>query len=237
MKNKKIFKKLLLLILLSTLKINCYQTITLFLESYPTIKDKKIAIKKIKKLSRPSKTSKYILRSFTMPYITSGIYCSYGGNSVITDLNGQATFIRIHKKPSLEIIVTKNIVPILSLENTVHHWELSRKSNVKMYNMERKLDASAKAYFWDVTEKPLPKDNIVPKDSIVIFANPKYVYVPIGITMTTKNPQLVLPKIYIKPGINKVKSTLLLFNTKNLIASTKSLYKKSKKYYAKHLKN
>jgi len=236
MKNKKIYNKILLLLLASSAKINCYQTITLFMKPYPTATDKKIAIAKAKKLKKVPKVSKYVFRAFAKPFLTSGIFCTYGGNSSITDLNGQVSFIRTHKKPSTTIIVTKNIVPILSLENTVHHWELSRKRHVKMYNAEKKLDPLAKTYFWDIKEKPI-KDNIVSKDAIVIFAHPKYVYIPTGITITTKNPQLVLPDIYIKPGINKVKSALLLFNVKNLVSPVKSLYQKGKMRYSRHLKN
>jgi len=237
MKNKKIKNKILLLILLSAAKINCYQIITLFMKPHPIIIDEKTAMEKAKKLKKLTKISKYVFRAFAKPFLTSGIFCTYGGNSAITDLNGQVTFIRTHKKPSVEIIITKNIVPILSLENTVHHWELSRKKDTKIYIAERKVDAIARAYFWDIKEKPLPKDNIVPIEAIVIFANPKYVHVPTGITITTKNPQLVLPDIYVKPGINKVKSALLLFNVKNLVSTAKSLYKKAKTHYSRHMRN
>jgi len=237
MKNKKIYKKIVLLIILLSAKVSCYQTITLFLKPFPVIKDEQASLKKVKKLSRPSKGPKYVLRSFTKPFIASGIFCSYYGNTVITNLNGEATFINKLRKPKLQVIITKNIIPVLCLENTVHHWELSRRRDVKIYNMERRFDAASKAYFWDVKEAPLPEDNVVPLNAITIFAEPRHVDVPIGITITTKNPQLVLPNMYVKPGINRVKSALLLFNVKNLVAPTKILYKKGKKYYAKHLKN
>jgi len=237
MKKKKICNKVLLLILLSSVKINCYQTTSLFMKPHPTIVGEKTAIKKVQKLKKLPKAAKYVFRAFTKPFLTSGIPFSSGGNYYITDLNGQVVFIRTHKKPFVTIIITKNIVPVLSLENTVHHWELSRRRNVKIYTAERKLDVPSKTYFWDVKEAPIPKDNIIPINAIVIFANPKYVYMPTGITITTKNPQLVLPDIYIKPGINKAKSALLLFNVKNLLATTKSMYKKGKMRYSRHLKN
>ena len=237
MKNKKIRNQILLLALLSAIKTNCYQTITFFMRPYPTITSKEIAICKAKKLNKLSKASKYVFRSFTKPFLASGIFCTYGGNSTITDLNGQATFIRTHKKPLVNIIITKNIVPILSLENTVHHWEISRARDVKMYTIEKKFDTLAKTYFWDTKKAPKLEDNIIPLHAIVIFADPKYIYIPTGITLTTKSPQLVLPDIYVKPGINKVKSALMMFNIKNLVSATNTLYKKEKSNYSKHIKN
>ena len=138
MKNKKIYSEIFILLLTTTTHITGYQTITLFMKPYPKIINKQIAIKKAHKLKNLEKASKYAFRAFTQPFLSSGIFCTYGGDSAITDLNGQVTFKRLHKKPALTLIVTKNIVPVLSLENTVHHWELSRKRNIKIYSAKRK---------------------------------------------------------------------------------------------------
>jgi len=237
MKYKKIFNKILLISIAINMQVYCDNIITFFLKPYPKIHTPKRALRKAKKIARPKKYAKYILRAISNRYYTSGIYSSYMGYLTASDLNGQIIFPRKHKKPNINIVITKHIFPVLMLENTAHHWEISDKSKAKMFNIERKHDVLAKTYFWDAKKVDLPKDNIISKDTIVIIAKPKHVYVPEGITITKKNPQLILPSIYVKKGVNKIKNSLYVFGIKNLFATLKSSYKKAKTHYSQQLKN
>jgi len=237
MKYKKIVNQVFIVSLLISSKIYCDNIITFFLKPYPQMSDPEKALKKAKKFARPEKYAKYTLRAATNRYFTSGIFSSYMGYLDLSDLNGQIMFPRKHDKPNLNIVITKHIFPVLMLENTVHHWELSDKSKAIMYNIQRKYDVLAKTYFWETKKINIPKDSIISKDTIVIIAKPKYVYIPEGITVTTKNPQLILPDIYVKQGINKVENSLYVFGIKNLFTTLDETYKKSKTKYSEQLKS
>jgi len=239
MKLKK-YNKIILTILLITNNLCGDQIITFFLKPFPkennTQAAEKIAEKRVKKLGKVKKLPKYTLRAATQSHFTSGVFCTYGGYLAISDLNGQIIFPRKHKAPKITLIITKHIVPIVMLENTVHHWEISAPNKTKIYTIERKLDVAAKTHFWDVKEAEVPKDKIIPTDAIVIVAKPKHIYLPTGITITTKNPQLLLPDVYVKRGIEKLTSTLYIFGLKNLLMLTDSVYKKGKVRYTQKIK-
>jgi len=238
MKNKKIFNKIILFsLIIFNSKICCDNIITFFLRPYPQIHDAQKALKKIKKMTRPEKYAKYALEAATNRYFTSGIFGTYMGYLDLSDLNGQIMFPRRHNKPSLNIAITKHIYPVLMLENTVHHWKISDRSKATMYNIERKYDILAKTYFWETKKIEIPQDNIISKDTIVIIAKPKYVYIPEGITITKKSPQFILPDIYVKKGINKIQNTLYIFGIKNLFVTLDEAYKKSKTKYIEQIKS
>ncbi|MFC1842468.1 hypothetical protein ACFLYU_02305 [Candidatus Dependentiae bacterium] len=239
MKHKKIIVITAILTTSIHTRIGCDQIITFFLKPYPIVNQKAVALKRAKKIGKLGKMPKYSLRALNK-YFTSGIFSTYEGYLAISDLNGQVIFPRKlamkDKDPKLHIIVTRHIAPILMLENTVHHWEVSNRAFAKIYSIERKKDAATRTYFWDVKEAEIPEDNILSRDTIVIIAKPKYVYIPTGITITTKNPQLILPDIFVKRGIEKLKSSLYVFGLKNFLAVTDSVYKKGKKRYSQQLK-
>jgi len=231
-----ISKKIILLGILVSTTVHCDQIITFFFKPFPQETDQKkaaqIAEKRAKKIGKLGKLQKYTLRAATKQYPMAGIFSTYDGYLDISDLNGQILFPRKHKPAKVTIVITKHIVPILMLENTVHHWEISKRDKAKMYEIERKLDTAAKTYFWDTKEVDIPADNIISTDALVIIAKPKHVYIPAGITITTKNPQLVLPDIYIKRGIEKLSNTLYVFDLKNLLMPIDFVYKKGKKKYS-----
>lgn len=228
------------IILIATILIHnsliCDQIITFFFRPFPSKNKEQVAEKRAKKIGRVEKMPKYTLRSLTKNYFTSGIFCTYGGYLAISDLHGQVTFLRRHKDPKINILITEHIVPMMMLENTVHHWEVTKPDQATMYEIERKLDVAAKTYFWKVKQIDVPADKIISIDTIVIIANYEKIYIPQGITITTQNPQLLLPDIYVKRGIEKLTSTLYLFGIKNLFAMTDTVYKKSTKQYSHQIK-
>ena len=220
--NKIIFLYLLTII---TLNIKCNDIITFFFKPFPASNDASIAAKRAEKIKIPGKMQKYTLRAITKSHLTAGIFCTYGGYITTSDLNGQVIFPRKHSEPKVTIVVTRSITPIIMLENTVHHWEIANRDVTKMYEIERKYDAATRAYFWDTKEVKIPTDNIISEDSIVIIAYPKHIYIPSGITPTIKDPQLLLPNIYIKNNIEKLTNSLYIFNIKNFLAPTNNIFK------------
>jgi len=236
MKNKNLLKKIAIATLLIHFSVSGYQIITFFMVPYPIMPNEQVALKKVKNLTKLGKLSKYTLRAIKN-HRTAGILCSYDGYLAFSDLNGQVIFPRKHKEPAINILVTEHIVPVTMIRNTIHHWELDQPENAKMYRVERDYDEEIKAYFWNVMEAKIPKDNIIDLETIIIFANEKYVAIPEGITLTTKNPQLILPDIFIKKGITKVTSALYTFGIKNFFQPNQYIYKKEKQNYLQQLKN
>lgn len=230
--NKIIFLYLLTII---TKNIKCDEIITFFFKPFPT-NNANIAAKRASKISIPGKLQKYTLKAMTKSHLTAGIFCIYSGYITTSDLNGQVIFPRKHIEPKITIIVTRSITPIIMLENTVHHWEIANRNITKMYEVERKHDAATRAYFWDTKEVKIPADNIISEDSIVIIANPKHVYIAEGIIPTIKDPQLLLPNIYIKNNIEKLSNSLYIFNIKNFLAPTNNIFKKDKMSYSQQIK-
>ena len=119
--------------------------------------------------------------------------------------------------------------------NTIHHWELEEDTAAAMYLMEQKFDEDIGAHYWDVTQVPIPENNHVPLESIAIFADPKYVYIPLGLSTLKESPHLILPDIYIKRGINLTAEALFILNLTHYFGSVLPLYKKQPDRYLKQL--
>lgn len=232
------YNKIIFLYLLTIINYNikCDDIITFFLKPFPSSQEESVALKRAAKIGLVEQTPKYELRSLTKNHFTAGIFCTYGGYITASDLNGQVIFPKKHKDPKITIVVTRNITPIIMLENTVHHWEIANRDEAKMYEIERKSDKVTHTYFWDAKQVEIPADNILSIDSIVIIAQPKHVYIPTGITLTTKDPQLLLPDIYVKRNIEKLTNSLHIFNIKNFLAPTENAFKKDKMNYSQHVK-
>jgi hypothetical protein len=119
--------------------------------------------------------------------------------------------------------------------NTIHHWELEEDAPAAMYLMEQKFDEDIGLHYWDVTQVPVPENNHVPLESLTIFADPKYVYVPLGLSLLRESPHLILPDIYIKRGINLTAEALFVLNLSHFFGSILPLYKKLPDRYLKQL--
>jgi hypothetical protein len=201
------------LIVIMSLLIQLYAmdagpAITFFVREYPTIK-------------QPQKTS-----AFTSDM--ASVFVAYAGYlTVSAHLTGMVQFPRKAINPAFSILVTDRIDPILLAHNTVHHWELELGVPVALYRVEKKYDADSKTYYWQTQAENPPKDNMVSINTIVIFAQPDHVVIPEGITITDDldTPNLILPDIYIKPGIDEEEWAVL--NLKNFLSPINLEYKKS----------
>lgn len=210
------------------------QLITLFLKPYPEISEKPGSQKLAPKLNRPGKISsnrsKHIL-----PASVSGIFATYGGFLTVSDLNGALSFPRKTIKPLMYLLITEQLTPIVRSANTISHWELQEGVPAALYLMEQKYDEEIKISYWDVSQVPLPENNRVPLESIALFADPKYVYVPLGVSLLKESPHLILPDIYIKKGINLTAMALYILNLTHYFGSILPLYKKQPDRYELHL--
>ena len=73
-----------------------------------------------------------------LPASISGIFATYGGFLTVSDLNGEITFPRKHRKPFIYLIITEKMSPIIRSGNTIDHWELVEDTPVEMYKFEQK---------------------------------------------------------------------------------------------------
>jgi hypothetical protein len=214
--------------------VKAEQLITLFLKPYPVISPQADSDKLGKKLHRAGKISNNLSKHYLSPKL-SGMFATYGGFLTTSDLNGEISFPRKHVKSFINLIITERLTPIVMASNTIHHWELEEGAPAEAYRMEQKWDPETRLLYWDVTQEPLPKNNIIPLESMVLIADPKYVDVPLGISLFKDSPHLILPDIYIKKGINLTADALYVLNLSHYFGGILPMYKKEKARYLRHL--
>ncbi|MFZ5954143.1 MAG: hypothetical protein ACOYT8_03550 [Candidatus Dependentiae bacterium] len=204
------------------------QLLTFFYKPFPHIVIPEKTEKKVTKLSNSLKLSREHLKLLTNNRI-AGIFSTYYGFLAASDIHGQTIFPRWHRTESVYVLVTEKISPIMMAHNTVSHWELEEGTAAKLYLFEKTEDPETKILFWRATQEPLPTNNQVPRDSVTIFAHPKYVYVPLGITLAQESPHLILPDIYIKKGLNITKDALYVLNLMHFFSLVPRWYKRDEK--------
>lgn len=170
-------------------------------------------------------------------HLNVGILATYSGYLAVSDFNGQITFPHKLEEPNLRLLVTNRLVPIIMFANTIHHWEIEPEVPAEMYSIERKENEETKLLYWEVAKIPLPEDRRIPLDTIIIIAKPKYVYVPLGATLTNTNPQLILPNIYIKKGITRLGNALYTLNIRHFFGPVRFSYKKEAASYQQQIAN
>ncbi len=203
--------------------------ITFFFRSYPHVSDMK------RKIRKPGKIARYMLEGIILPDITNGVFSTYAGFINTSNINGQTIFPRKHTKPFLYIIITNSIIPIPMANNIIHHWELDPDTPARLFTLEQKQDKKTDLFYWNMQQLERPNDNRIPLESLIIIAKPHNVYVPTGITLADNAPNLLLPDIYIKKGINIVKNALFILTVNHLFSPIHHLYKKEAKWYMSHV--
>ena len=199
--------------------------ISLFIRPYPQAH---ITAQKIKKTG---KIARHTIEGIADYQIPAGIFSTYAGYLNISDLDGQIVFPRKHTKPIIQLIITTRITPILMFEKTIHHWELVPGVPAQMYTFKRTFDEETKTFYWEVEPTKLPEDNIIPLSALIIFAKPRYFYIPTGITITDDSPNLILPTIYARKGIKITNNALYVFNLSHFFGQVYYRYKKQPKLY------
>jgi len=207
--------------------------ITFFFKQYPTTNAHEFAQNLAKKLEKPKKLARRRIEGIVGRNPVAGIFSTYAGFIESSNVNGQIIFPRKHTQPKLNLIITNKITPVMMFSQTVHHLELEEiRPKPAMYSIERKKDEQANTFYWDVQQvTEIPRDYTIPPESIVIIAKPHYIYVPTGITLTDDNPNLVLPNIYVKKGINIIANSLYMLNLMHLFREPDTQYQKKNKSY------
>jgi len=220
--------------IITTLQLSADHVITFFIRPYPhaqTIDDQHAMIKK---LHKPGKLAKYHLKKLSRHAPTAGIFCTYAGFMDISNRIGQVTFPRKHEEPELSFVITNRISPMLMAGNTIHHWKLTPDNPATQYSAKRKQDEQTGLWYWNVQKIEPPKDRIVPAKSVLIFAKPKNLFIPEGITPTTDNPSLVLPTVYSRKNINIMHNALFVLAIRQFFASGMPDIKRNGKMYQMH---
>lgn len=206
--------------------------ITVFLKPYPELITQEKAAHTAEKIAKPGYASKTVIKSLIDKNLISGIFATYAGYITQSDADGQISFPRETVSPIVYLVTTPRITPMNINDTTIHHWDFEEKTPISMHKMERKKDPTTGAVFWHVTEQSVPENQVVPMASILIFAKPKYIHIPQGITLTKDTPNLHLPDIYVKPGINKLGNALYVLHIRHFFGPMKRALKKEKKHYA-----
>ena len=80
-------------------------------------------------------------------------------------------------------------------------------------------DKETDMYLWQIEKAPLPENKRVPLNSIIIFSNPRHIYIPEGVSMSNDNPQLVLPNVFVKKTFNHAAGALFVANIKQFLSA------------------
>lgn len=212
------------------------EIITVFLHQYPMTTDSDHGKATANSLKKPGKIAHHEVHGLLEKNVISGIFASYGGYVTSSSNNGQLFFPRKHEKPIIHILITDKITPMMITGNTIHHWEIEAGTAASMYTATRKKDPVADLFYWDVQKAGLPENNRIPLETLIIFAKPKNIYVPTGITPTTDRPNLVLPDIFVKQGIKIYPHTLYVLNIKHFFGPIGSVYKVTPTSYRQLIK-
>jgi hypothetical protein len=178
--------------------------------------------KMLRKLSTPGKLAKYHLKHMYKEAPINGIYCTYAGFLSVSNGIGQVAFPRKQEEPDFSIIITNRIQPMLMAGNTINHFEIMADTPAAVYSVERKEDEGTNLFYWDIKKRENPDKNIIPGKSIVIMAKPKNFFIPEGISLTTNSPNLVLPTVYAKKGLNIATNALQALKNRQFFDAIKA---------------
>ncbi len=127
----------------------------------------------------------------------NGIYGSYLGYLTVSDDNGQITFPRNHQNDTVHLLITPQIEPEFMISpSLVHHWITKHNSPAALYQIDRKKNEKLNLYYFEVQKVDVPQD--IPFDTIILYAHPDHMHVPIGISLNSYSTNLVLPELEAK---------------------------------------
>ncbi len=207
--------------------------INLYLENYPFSAEK--AQKMVDNLDQPHKIEQYKLEGQFDHQPKVGIMATYAGFLDVSNVNGLLVFPRKHTGAEILLVITPEMEPEFMFGTTIHHWKLKASEPQAFFKMVRDYDKGTDTYFWNTTEVGAPENNILPADSLVIFARPKDVYVPTGITPTDNRENLTLPSVLIKKGADVIDNALFVLRISSFLRPIELIYKPEAKRYQDQL--
>lgn len=212
--------------------------ISMFIRKYPYFKKENTSKFDTQKYSQKLKQPAYLYQSITRPHSqresVSGVMCLYGGQVALSDSNGQITFQRRQQISNIYLLVTSGIKPAYIIApSTVHNWMIDPTKPSKLYFIQFKQDADLGLYYFDVQPTQLPADNNIPLNTIILIADPEYVFVPTGATTSEYSSNLLLPDIYLKRGFCFIYNQLYALAIKQYFDSTVANYQQENQTVSK----
>lgn len=195
-------------------------------------------------ISTPGKITRSLMKkNLADRYHVNGIFVTYAGYSEYSSCTGQVVFPRESQKPIMKIIVAQSIKPIFYPDvdkpaKTVNYWQVTDQSKAKYYQVELKqVDPEGDAY-WFVTKKDLPKNRKIPRDAIVIFAEPKHIWMPKGRNKrAASSPHFMLPDVYVSFKISPSLGALRFLKVKKYFSPIKFAYQFGEKEFSQKIEN
>lgn len=220
-------KRLILTIFLGvstiSIPIIAKQIITFFIKPYPLLQQHDID-HTINHFKTPGIINGHIMRHTTNS--NTGIFGTYAGYLALSDALGQMSFPRKQQKETFMLLVTKKIAPIFKIKGIINNWNVPENTDVAAYTIERTYDPETNLYFWNVTHTILDRSREIPLKGIIIFADPKNIYIPLGATITINNPQLVLPPLYAKHTIDEVANAMYVLSIRQFFDPIRTITKR-----------
>lgn len=129
------------------------------------------------------------------PISVEGFLGTYAGMLGISTTGGIMTFVRKHAEDVLTIVITTSIKPVMKIPGIIDHLEVSPGTTYQAYHVTQFKDEETGVPLWEVQKVTLP-ENAIPLKGVVLFADPSTIRVPLGVSISTEGPHLVLPPLY-----------------------------------------
>jgi hypothetical protein len=168
--------------------------------------------------------------------IEAGHIVTYGGFVDVSDFDGLVSFPRKQSDKSIYLLITPEATPISMFHNTLSHWELIPSMPKRFYKIEQIQNEQTKKSLWTTTEIEVPKDNIIPLDTVILFMDPQYAR-PLSSEKESLNGEnLLIPPIEIDSGIDDEKNAIVFLKIRHFFASTSPAFNKQAQRYEISLK-
>lgn len=198
-------------------------TINMFVRDYPEEQ-----LEQHPRTINPLQINKQRMKTYFYQPVSRGTYALYNGLLTHSNEYGLLSFPRETQIEEFTGIVTESIIPHFLVANTISHWTIKDETQTEFYLIKRNKDPETKIMYWKTQKLNIPDDKTVPLHAIIILAKPEDVYVPLGTTPTTDLPNLLLPSIYVKRGLDHLKQASFILNIKQFFAPVSTMTKADK---------
>jgi hypothetical protein len=228
MKKKIIVYALLVTSCLLKAEISPY-IITFFIRPLPGQEAPPSKTKKLEqKIANPEKIIKTLIKKeLATSYLSSGIYASYAGYITRSDINGQIMFPRKAAQPKLHLLITQEIKAVAESpmkRKIILGFVLDPKAARQYYLYQRTQDTQKETASWSITEESIAEGKKIPYDTIIVFANPKHIRVPLGTHGTPPGENLILPTMYSAEQLTHTANALRFLKIRHFFTPVKIVY-------------
>jgi len=210
-----------------------HNDIALFLQPYPEVQTPQQSESTVSEgLSQPGYVQAKMASHRFADIATEGVFALYQGYVTVSSRKGEIIFPRKQPDSTINVLITPEVIPaFIVAPATTHHWELNPKVSTDkntqaMYSITLTHDEETDAYFYNVKSIPLPADNIIDFTTVVLLAPANMIYVPEGISMAQYSPNIIVPPIYVKPGIQFIDHALYTLKIKQYFETISKQFNK-----------